>query len=71
MSSCLFCFYIYIYIFVCFVFSLIIIVIIWKKMIFFKTTLIFIHLINDTVGVVGVLIPFPHVTDSRIFESGS
>ena len=37
------------FIFVCFVFSLIIIVIIWEKNDIFKTTLIFIHLINGTV----------------------
>jgi len=44
MFSCLFFF-----IFVCFVFSLIFIVIIWEKNDIFKTTLIFIHLINGTV----------------------
>jgi len=44
MFSCLF--YFFLYLFVC---SLIIIVVIWEKMIFFKTTLIFIHLIKGTV----------------------
>jgi len=38
-------------------------------MTFCKTTLISIHLIKGTVR--GVLIPSPHVTDLRIFESGS
>jgi len=44
MFSCLFFF-----LFVCFVSSLIFIVIIWGKNDIFKTTLIFIHLINGTV----------------------